>query len=1130
MKKMFLALVVFVICFGIFTTGPFAASVANNKSGDGLVLSIDSDKDHYAADEDISVSITAENTNSFAMENVSIEGLLPDGLELKSGILSKQAPTLGSGEILTISAVATQKDDANKVGPGDAVIDNPKTNDSSGIVFWVLLSLISIGGLFLIIKNRKMSQKVISVFLCLIFLASVTPFNALAATGTTQKTLEVSKAITVDEEGYSLKAVASYANKSSEDSDYDPIEDDSVFTRGQWIKLLTEKLDIGLIDIGEDFDYFYGDSKDSEYGTIVETAQVYGLLPYPDSEGYEDPEQDIPLFEAERLATREFAAYTIAKGMGFEGDYTLDCSDLASLEYPSEVAVVVQQGFLTLKDGSFSPNKNLLGTDKNRIFDRIDYFDESLEVDESDLVDEITLREGVLDLADSDYTLTEKPDGTFEVILAKNDTTDDIVAGKVFILQANDEFIAGIALKAISVDSQGSNLILTCEVPEIEEVLSDFNFAGFGVADIPNMTLAEGVTAEYDPNGTIISEDDDQLSPFDIGGSVTMPGKLKFKIGEKKIGDTGVKIKGDFEFSIPDVTAKAKGDISLFRGFSLDELTVSITNKFKVEGGVTYDFGVPEAGYDIRTGDATYGRGKTELGRIPIALGATGLSLDFVLFVNIDVSGKATISYTLTNTTGFQFKDGAFRTLKDYTTEFRAIELNASAKLGLGLAARISLFSVFDLAGVDAHAGLGLTAKFKAHTDVDPNLYCGDGAVYLYATLELDDDTLLIDILEKIFRMSWSWDIFDEDDSPFKLKLHLENAKRVPECTYGKGSILGLVKDAETDEAIRGARIRIYNDKTNALVTTKFSEQIPLILSGLQLYEGEFLIKNLPTGKYRLEVSATGYQSYSINVDVLSDQRVVCEAALMLLRDNLEGPGVVKGQVTDALTGGALADVNYIVRRGWNNIDGEVVTQGTTTGTSYSIELAPGNYSIEFSKGDYINVVVNVVIRSDAETNRNVAINPISDIEIDGDGFRVVLTWGEHPRDLDSHLYLRDLDGNAVFHTSYYNMYYRVDGEIVGNLDLDDVSSYGPETSTVYSLAEEGTYSFYVHDYTNRNSQSSTALANSGAQVKLYSGEALLATFTIPQNREGTLWHVFDYDIETDEFTIVNECTYSTSG
>jgi len=59
MKKMFLALVVFVICFGIFTTGPFAASVANNKSGDGLVLSIDSDKDHYAADEDISVSITA---------------------------------------------------------------------------------------------------------------------------------------------------------------------------------------------------------------------------------------------------------------------------------------------------------------------------------------------------------------------------------------------------------------------------------------------------------------------------------------------------------------------------------------------------------------------------------------------------------------------------------------------------------------------------------------------------------------------------------------------------------------------------------------------------------------------------------------------------------------------------------------------------------------------------------------------------------------------------------------------------------------------------------------------------------------------------------------------------------------
>lgn len=101
---------------------------------------------------------------------------------------------------------------------------------------------------------------------------------------------------------------------------------------------------------------------------------------------------------------------------------------------------------------------------------------------------------------------------------------------------------------------------------------------------------------------------------------------------------------------------------------------------------------------------------------------------------------------------------------------------------------------------------------------------------------------------------------------------------------------------------------------------------------------------------------------------------------------------------------------------------------------------------------------------------------------------------------------------------------------MIANLDLDDTTSYGPETSTVYAVSENGEYSFYVHDFTNRISSSSTALSNSGAQVKLYSGEVLVATFNIPQNRDGTLWHVFDYNVATDEFSVLNELTYSSVG
>lgn len=55
----------------------------------------------------------------------------------------------------------------------------------------------------------------------------------------------------------------------------------------------------------------------------------------------------------------------------------------------------------------------------------------------------------------------------------------------------------------------------------------------------------------------------------------------------------------------------------------------------------------------------------------------------------------------------------------------------------------------------------------------------------------------------------------------------------------------------------------------------------------------------------------------------------------------------------------------------------------------------------------------------------------------------------------------------------------------------------------------------------------SDMLSKSGAQVKVYAGDTLLATYNVPYNVEGTLWHVFDYDAATDVLTPVNEMTYS---
>ena len=82
--------------------------------------------------------------------------------------------------------------------------------------------------------------------------------------------------------------------------------------------------------------------------------------------------------------------------------------------------------------------------------------------------------------------------------------------------------------------------------------------------------------------------------------------------------------------------------------------------------------------------------------------------------------------------------------------------------------------------------------------------------------------------------------------------------------------------------------------------------------------------------------------------------------------------------------------------------------------------------------------------------------------EVTSTEFRIVLTWGETPRDLDSHLVGLD-DANSVFHIAYYNKVERdTDGNVIASLDVDDVSSYGPETVTIVNARTDATYYYSV--------------------------------------------------------------------
>lgn len=98
-----------------------------------------------------------------------------------------------------------------------------------------------------------------------------------------------------------------------------------------------------------------------------------------------------------------------------------------------------------------------------------------------------------------------------------------------------------------------------------------------------------------------------------------------------------------------------------------------------------------------------------------------------------------------------------------------------------------------------------------------------------------------------------------------------------------------------------------------------------------------------------------------------------------------------------------------------------------------------------------------------------------------------------------------------------------VDDIKFAELDVDDVSYYGPETITIFTIIE-GEYVYYVHDYADQYyGANNYYLSRSGATVTVYTDNSNLPvrTYHVPDGL-GTVWTVFRYDPVTQTFTDIN--------
>lgn len=294
---------------------------------------------------------------------------------------------------------------------------------------------------------------------------------------------------------------------------------------------------------------------------------------------------------------------------------------------------------------------------------------------------------------------------------------------------------------------------------------------------------------------------------------------------------------------------------------------------------------------------------------------------------------------------------------------------------------------------------------------------------------------------------------------------------------------------------------------------------------------GAFATENLGNGDYRVHLPVGATHSLSIthpsflpltyNAVAVQQANTTQLEPVRMVPSTASSPGSANVYVSDAFNGQSLPGVTLRARPGVNTATGTPVAVETTgaQGTASFTGLAAGSYTVEMARAGYSGGFFTMTIVGGQTASYPGSIAPA----VSTGQIRIILDWGETPADLDSHLTGPTVDGAGRFHVFYSDDVYFADDEPVAALDHDDVTSYGPETITIYTQST-GTYRYSVHDYSNLEQTSSTALGFSGARVRVYQGATLVRTFHVPTGVGGTLWSVFEFDGTT--ITPLNQMSY----
>jgi len=566
---------------------------------------------------------------------------------------------------------------------------------------------------------------------------------------------------------------------------------------------------------------------------MIETAQAFGWLP-------DVPFAQQSLFEPTAIATREFAAFTAVKAIGFLGEEELVCNDKNDVVFQNEAALAIKETIFSLQGGNFQPAGHAIYNDLNQALRVYHEWVELGTIKKEDYHSNIDFANGVLDLRSIDnYTFSQSGD-EYTLILPNNAATNTINVGSLFVLGTNEYATSGIAVRATAVNRSGSNCAVKGIQPGIDEIFDSISFSGEGSIIPSQITTEEGVDAEY-----FTSSASQQLQ----AQSTTSPGTVVVKFTVDKEINNNAKIEGSVSVELPppvfDLECSWWGIVPT----GLEKLIIDF--QAKVIGSV--DISVSGSNEPFAQ--------KFLLGEIPCGI-YMGITLVIPCYLKIELDGSIGIECDVSFGYNFSYLKG--RPVNSRAYFEKDFSFNASANLKIGVAPTPT-FKIFGYALYDfiLEAGWKLSAKPEINCpniciDVDNSFYfdidvCGGESPIAVLLRKLKISKIGIEValggwhFEKFKKVPLCTDAVIDPDSG----LPPENAPVITLPNYGfgctnRGQITTKI-DVPATQGLLGANISGHMRRTGNDYRAWYDDISQGIISNTPVTY-DILVNNQPVG------------------------------------------------------------------------------------------------------------------------------------------------------------------------------------------------------------------------------------------------------------------------------------------